>query len=106
MNPTRALFTSAITIFALTLGAQTVPTTLQDQIEQDAAARSIKMAEEQFRRISALVDAGALPRLRLEQAKRDLADAQDAVILDRTLYGRIPIQSLTEEMGTEMVAAA
>jgi hypothetical protein len=106
MHPSRALFISVVTVFALTVGAQTVPVTLADQIEQNAATRSINMAEEQFQRISALVDAGALPRIRLEQAQRDLADAHDAVILDRTLYGRIPIQSLTEEMGADMVAAA
>src|SRR5258708_7751226 len=101
-----ALFSLVIAVFALGLGAQTAQGSLADQIEQNAAARSIKMAEDQFQRISALVEAGALPRMRLEQAQRDLADARDAVILDRTLYGKIPIQSLTEEMGADMVAAA
>jgi hypothetical protein len=106
MQHSRAVFFPIITVFALALGAQTIPATLPDQIVENAAAKSIKIAEDQVQRIGTLVDAGALPRMRLEQAQRDLADARDAVVLDRTLYGRIPIQSLTEEMAGDMVAAA
>src|SRR5689334_8357628 len=106
MHSSYALFLPAITVFALGLGAQTIPTTLPAQIAESAATRSIKAAEDQVQRISTLVEAGALPRMRLDQAQRDLADARDAVVLDRTLYGKIPIQSLTEEMAAEMVAAA
>jgi hypothetical protein len=106
MQHSRAVFFPIITVFALALGAQTIPDTLPAQIAENAAAKSIKIAEDQVQRIGTLVDAGALPRMRLEQAQRDLADARDAVVLDRTLYGRIPIQSLTEEMAADMVAAA
>ena len=53
-----------------------------------------------------LVDAGALPKIRLDDAARDLADAQDRAILDRTLYGNTPVENLTEQMGSDMVAAA
>jgi hypothetical protein len=101
-----ALFVTVFFVFTSVLGAQTVPDTITSQIAETAATNSIKVAEDQVQRIGSLVEAGALPRMRLEQAQRDLADAQDEVILDRTLYGRIPVQSLTEEMGNEMVTAA
>ena len=52
------------------------------------------------------MDAGALPRVRLEDAEQNLADVQDDVILSRTLYGEIPIQNLNQQMADEMVAAA
>jgi|SRR5579872_4551153 len=106
MHPSRALFLTVIFVFALTLGAQTVPTTLADQLAQTAATQSIKVAEGQVERIKSLVDAGALPRVRLDQAQRDLDDAKDEAILDRTMFGNIPIQNLTEEMANDMIAAA
>ncbi|HLJ51283.1 MAG TPA: hypothetical protein VKU01_34980 [Bryobacteraceae bacterium] len=53
-----------------------------------------------------LVKMGALPRVRLDQAKRDLADAQDDVILQQTLYGKMALNELTEQTTDEMVAAA
>ena len=88
------------------LAAQTIPDTLTAQINQTAATNSVKLAQDQVERISSLVEGGALPRVRLEQAQRDLADAQDEVILDQTLYGKVSVQNLTEEMATNMVAAA
>src|SRR5258708_10890179 len=106
MRVSYAFFLPVFTVFALAVGAQTVPTTLPAEIGERAATRSMRAAEDEVQRIGTLVEAGALPRMRLDQAERDLADARDAVILDRTLYGRIPIQSLTEEMAGEMVAAA
>lgn len=73
---------------------------------QDARSNSITLAEDKIHRISGLVEAGALPKTRLAQAERDLADAQDDLTLQRTLYGNIPVQSLTEQTSDEMVAAA
>jgi len=93
-------------LFAFSAAAQTIPDTVAAQVTETAATNSIKLAQEQVARIAPLVEAGALPRIRLEQAQRDLADAQDEAILDRTLYGRVPVQSLTEEMSNDMVAAA
>src|SRR5580704_13492136 len=55
-----------------------------------------------IQRIHALVDAGALPRVQLEQAEDALGDAQDMAILRRTMYG----QDITEEQANAMVAAA
>ena len=52
--------------------------------------------------LRALVEAGAAPRAQLEKAEEAMADAQDAAILRRTLYG----QDLTAEQTGEMMAAA
>jgi len=48
------------------------------------------------------VEAGVTPRAKLEQAQEDLADARDAELLSRTLYGK----DLTEAQSVEMEAAA
>ena len=65
------------------------------------------MARIELQRITALVEAEALPRIRLEQAKQDLADAEDNAILERTLYGEIPAQQdVDDKLIDEMVAAA
>ena len=101
-----AIVVPVFLLFGVVLGAQTVPDTLTAQIDETAATNSTKLAQDQVQRITTLVEAGALPRVRLEQAQRDLADAQDETVLDRTLYGRVPVQNLPEEMSSQMVAAA
>jgi len=53
-------------------------------------------------RLRALVEAGAVPRVQLEQAEDALGDAQDLAVLRRTMYG----QDLTAEQAGDMVAAA
>ncbi len=55
-----------------------------------------------IQRLRAMVNAGALPRVQLEQAEDALGDAQDMAILRRAMYG----QDLTAEQADEMVAAA
>ncbi|MGA2577051.1 MAG: hypothetical protein ABSH24_13615 [Bryobacteraceae bacterium] len=55
-----------------------------------------------IQRLRAQVEAGALPRVRLEEAEDALGDAQDLAVLRRTMYG----QDITEEQAAEMVAAA
>jgi hypothetical protein len=50
----------------------------------------------------ALVAAGALPRNQLEKAEDQMADAQDAALLRKTIYGT----DLTAEQADEMIAAA
>ncbi len=57
-------------------------------------------------RIKSLVDAGALPRKRLEQAETSLADAEDEAILVRTLYGSSRMEDLSFEDSKLMVEAA
>jgi hypothetical protein len=55
-----------------------------------------------IQRLRALVEAGAIPRVQLEQAEDALGDAQDMAVLRRTMYG----QDITEEQSSQMVAAA
>ena len=50
--------------------------------------------------------AGALPRVRIQQAEADLEDAKDEVILAHDLYGGLPDQGASEAASAEMVAAA
>jgi hypothetical protein len=69
-------------------------------------SREIQLAKAEIERVTDLVTAGALPKIRLEEAEQKLADAQDDVILGKTLYGELPVKNLTEQMGEEMVAAA
>lgn len=69
-------------------------------------SKEIELAKAEIERVSGLVEAGALPRVRLEEAEAKLADAQDEVILARTLYGDLPLQNLSEQMADDMVAAA
>jgi len=57
-------------------------------------------------RIQSLVDQGALPKKRLDQALRDLDDARDQATLTRALYGVSRIQDLRPEDAAAMVAAA
>jgi len=52
--------------------------------------------------LRALVEAGAIPRVQLDQAEDALGDAQDMAVLRRTMFG----QDITEEQSGEMVAAA
>jgi TPR repeat protein len=68
------------------------------------ASKKIELAKESLQRIADLVNAGALPKVRLEEAQIDFMDAEDDAILARTLYA--PIQNRSEKMGDEMVAAA
>jgi hypothetical protein len=73
---------------------------------QSITDKRIDLVQKELQRISELVKQGALPRIRLDQAEQDLADAQDDAVLARTLYGDLPAQNLTEQMADDMVAAA
>jgi hypothetical protein len=86
----------ALTVFAQTPLKQTQP----------AESKQVELAKQELQRITTLVEAGALPRVRLEQAQRDVADAEDEAILEKTLYGDFPAQNLNEQMAEDMVAAA
>src|SRR5258708_7129621 len=68
------------------------------------------LARQELMRVEALVASGALPRIRLEQAKEAIADAEDASVLRQTLYGGPGLEDLTgpqnETMLDSMVSAA
>jgi hypothetical protein len=86
--------------------------------EAAASNKSVDLAKLELQRMIGLVDAGALPRVRLEQAQANLADAEDEAVLERTLYGNLPATgasgdvskngevSKNEEVAQEMIAAA
>ena len=59
-------------------------------------------AQASVERLRELVEAGAAPRVQLERAEAQMADAADAAFLRRTLYGT----ELTEDQAGPMVAAA
>jgi len=51
------------------------------------SARRIERAKQDLQKIKVLVEAGALPRLRLGEAEQAVADAEDQAILDRAMTG-------------------
>jgi hypothetical protein len=71
-----------------------------------AQTGSIEEAKEEADRIRTLVEAGALPRVRLDEAQELLAKAEDEETLARTLYGSLQVEDLTEEQADQMLAAA
>lgn len=66
----------------------------------------LSRAENQIDRLKELVAAGAVAPARLEEAEAALGDAQDNEILQRTLFGNLTAQDLTEDQAREMIAAA
>lgn len=57
-------------------------------------------------RLRSMAEAGAIPRARLEQAQAEFADAEDNMVLRRTLYGTVRVEDFTREQAEEMIAAA
>jgi len=90
----------------LSVGALAVFGQTQPDSSETIANKSIELAKEELARIDQLVQLGALPRVRLEEAQRNLEDAQDEAILDRTLFGDLQVANITDQVMDEMVAAA
>lgn len=70
------------------------------------AADELTKANQEIQKLRDLVQAGAIAPSRLQDAEQLVGDAQDQVILNRTLYGKLTAQDLTPEQSQEMVAAA
>jgi hypothetical protein len=70
------------------------------------SASRLARAQTEVTRIEALVEQGTLPKSRLEEARSELADAQDDVILARTLYGQPRIEDMSIDNAKAMVEAA
>ncbi|HYL37492.1 MAG TPA: hypothetical protein VEV17_16375 [Bryobacteraceae bacterium] len=70
------------------------------------ANKRIELARKELERVNALVEMGALPRLRVQQAQQNLDDAQDDAILARALYGNLQPKDFNAQLAGEMVAAA
>jgi hypothetical protein len=62
----------------------------------------VMRAKAGIERLRSLVEAGVIPRVQLAQAEAAVADAEDAALLRRTVYGN----DLTDEQVDEMLAAA
>lgn len=90
----------------LSLGALAVFGQQPADTAQTPANTKIELARQELAKITELVQAGALPRVRLEQAQQDLADVEDDAVLERTLYGDISLKDVTDQMVDDMVAAA
>ncbi len=69
---------------------------------QTASDPEVADARAAIEKVRALVEAGAAPRLQLQKAEEALADARDAAILRKTVYGR----DLDEAQSEDMLAAA
>jgi len=74
--------------------------------ENPAVNKGIELAQQELARVKTLVEMGALPRTRIEEAEAKLEDAQDEVIVAHDLYGDLPEKGATEEASAEMIAAA
>jgi len=72
------------------------------QVTVDPNDSVIVRARANLENVERLVVSGVLPRLRLDQAKENLEDAQDIAVLHQTLYGK----ELTIDQADEMISAA
>ncbi|HEX5228431.1 MAG TPA: hypothetical protein VFW44_12005 [Bryobacteraceae bacterium] len=70
------------------------------------ADRQVQLAQQELARVQQLVEAGALPRARIQDAEAKLEDAKDAAILARDMYGDLPDKTAMEQVSSEMTAAA
>src|SRR4051794_387263 len=66
----------------------------------------VERAKENLEQVERLAADGTLPRVKVEEARSRLADAEDEAVLTRTLYGLRTPGSMTEAEGNEMLAAA
>jgi hypothetical protein len=101
-TPMRQLLSVFLSLGALGAYGQT---TTPDS-SQTIANKRIQLAQEEIQKITTLVQMGALPKLRLEQAEQDLADVEDDGILVQALYGELSVGDLTGKLIEDMLAAA
>jgi hypothetical protein len=103
--PMRQLLVSLLSLGALILFTRTLA--LPAETPADTSAnKGIELAQQSLARVTDLVQVGALPRVRLQEAQANLDDAKDEVILAHDLYGDLPEKGATEEASAEMIAAA
>jgi hypothetical protein len=92
-------------VLLLSLGAWILSAGTFAQAEAPES-KGIELAQQELARVKDLVDMGALPRVRIQEAEAKLDDARDEVILAHDLYGDLPEKGATEEASAEMIAAA
>ncbi len=73
----------------------------------DALATTLlARAENEAAKVKLLVEEGTLPKIRLDEAEAQLADAQDEVVLAKTLYSQTRLQDFTDAQANAMIEAA
>jgi vacuolar-type H+-ATPase subunit I/STV1 len=72
----------------------------------DAQPPVLPPTAEEIQRMRELVEAGALPRKKLEEAEWAAAEARDQETLKNTLFGHLTLELFTEEQSRDMMAAA
>ncbi len=106
----RQLLTLVLSFGALVLVANLPAQPVETGLNVYAAAasnKSVELAKLELPRMTDLVAAGALPRIRIQQAEANLADAKDEVILGARLVRRPSRpRAPAEEASAEMIAAA
>lgn len=73
---------------------------------QDQDRSKLAEADREYARIQRLVDAGALPRQALSEALDAREELLDQGVLRELLYGKVSLETLTEEQARELVNAA
>ncbi len=105
----RQILTLFVSLGALVSFANLRAQPVENEVNVNEAAasnKSVDLAKLELQRMTDLVAVGALPRVRLQQAEANLADAEDEAVLERTLYGNLPAKGASEDVSKEMIAAA
>lgn len=100
----RQLLVLLLSFGALILFAGTF--TLAETPAGTSESKGIELAQQELARVKNLVDAGALARVRIDEAEANLDDAKDEVVLAHDLYGDLPEKGASEAASAEMIAAA
>jgi hypothetical protein len=103
--PMRQLLVPLVSLGVLILLSGT-PAQAAEAAADTAVNKGIELAQQQLSRVHDLVQAGALPRVRIQEAEANLEDAKDEVILAHDLFGDLPDKGASEEASAEMIAAA
>jgi hypothetical protein len=104
--PMRQLRVLLLSLGALILVAGTPAQPAETAADAAPLDKGIELAQQELARVKNLVDAGAVPRVRIQEAEANLEDAKDEVILAHDLYGDLPDNGATEDAAAEMIAAA
>lgn len=77
-----------------------------ESVSSEPVAPEITKARAELERLEKLVEAGGVPRKRLDQAREELREAEDRAVLRRTLYGSLKVEDLTEPLAKQMLNSA
>jgi hypothetical protein len=77
-----------------------------DSALEVAANREIQLAQLELARVKELVELGALPRARVQDAEAKVEDAKDEATLAHDMFGDLPGKDTSTQVADELVAAA